>query len=330
MTWSRCGLALIVLGALTAEAPGQFFPPPFAGPVLVPNGIGFRYAGRHLAVSGFLGGYSSSFGFGYGFGFGPFGYRVAPYSIIQNRVSVQIVTPQVIVAPRRLTLDEEYDLSGVDLDRVPSSRIWGDLAERRPEPPPKARPPVPPPPPPVKKKEPEPPPPPVPPKDELMEPRDNPAEEAKRLLALGERAFRNEEYGLAELRFTQAHEIDKTLARAYFLAAQADIALGKYRVAVKLLQEGLRREPNWPNRDFRPRKDLYAGHDADWKEHYARLARAHKDRPEDGDFLFLLGYLEWFDGRRADARDWFRLARLHMREPFWADLFLKAGVIAAK
>lgn len=163
-----------------------------------------------------------------------------------------------------------------------------------------------------------------------MEPRDVPAEEAKRLLALGERAFRNEEYGLAELRFTQAYEIDRTLARAYFLAAQADIALGKYRTAVKLLQEGLRREPNWPNRDFRPRKELYAGHDADWKDHVARLARVHKDRPEDGDFLFLLGYLDWFDGRRADARDWFRLARMRMPEPFWADLFLKTGAIAAR
>src|SRR5207244_11271168 len=117
------------------------------------------------------------------------------------------------------------DLSGVDLDLIPAKK---PVEAPKPPPPPFEIPggvdvsvpkkPVRPDDAPaelkIKPELPKPPPAPLPP------PKNNPVDEAARLLSLGLAAFGNQEYGLAALRFRQATDADPELARAHFLAAQ--------------------------------------------------------------------------------------------------------------
>jgi hypothetical protein len=320
MTGTRCYLALLLLSTVAADLPAQVIlapAPPYPG-------VGFSYRGRHLAIGGF-------------FTTGP-GY-VSPLGIVQNQVSVQFVTPTVVVAPRRIMPVEEYDLTGVDLDVVPATAIWGEpqrkeaVRPRRPEPvaaPRKAEAPrkVEPAPPP-KKIEPPPkkeasPPPPKKPVDDLWEPRGEKAAEAKRLLELGIRAFREQEYGVAGLRFRQAAVADPASSRAFFLLGQAEYALGNYREAVRWIGEGLRLQPDWPAADFHPKDELYAGRVDDWAQQREHLLQTHKLQPDDGNFLFLLGYVDWFGDRRREAVAWLRLARPLLLDRPWVDLFLKS------
>jgi hypothetical protein len=271
-----------------------------------PSGIGFRYQGRNVSVYGF-------FATGPGF-YAP--YYPVPYGIVEQRVSVQVLAPTVVV-PRRLPHIEEYDVSGVDLDRVPPSVIWGEREPRpevarnvprpeprRPEPAPAAR---------VEPK---------PPADELLEPRKEARAEARRLVEFGIRAFRAREYGVASIRFRQATALDPGASRAHFLLGFTEYALGQYRDAVRSLEEGLRLEPTWPAADFRPRVELYEGSDEAWALHRDRLLATHRLRPDVGEYLFLLGVIDWFGDRRREAVDWLRAARPRLPDPMPVDIFL--------
>lgn len=308
---ARPCLALLLAGLLPLSAAAQVIvSTPYGG------GVGFRYYGGRLSVSGFVGGGA----------FVPY----YPYGIVQSNVSIQVVAPTVVVTPRR-QLVQEVDLSGVDLDRVPASVIWGEEKPRnevaRVVPPPAARKveaPAPP-----RKPEPAPPrkPEAVPPKrpvDELLEPRPEPIAEARRLVELGIRAFREEDYGIAALRFRQATEIDRTSSRAFFLLGWAEYAFGNYRDAVGAIREGLRLQPVWPATEFRPKLELYDGRPDAWALHRERLVETQKRRPRDGDYLFLLGVIDWFGDRRRDALEWFRQAAPLLPDRAPVDLFLKS------
>ena len=142
---------------------------------------------------------------------------------------------------------------------------------------------------------------------------------------LGIAAFRNGDFGLAMLRFRQAANDDKPAPRALFLRAQANIAVGKYRDAVEIIQEGLQAQPNWPISGFNPRAELYDNQMNEWKEHRQRLEQTLLKNPKNADYLFLLGYLYWFDGERGVAVDYFQQSRVLGTEPRWADAFLKAA-----
>src|SRR5262245_31594677 len=109
MPATRLGLALALLVCSRAELWAQIVMGP---PVVAAPGIGFRYQGPRITVAGFV-------------------PLLSPYAVSQQYVSVQVITPPLVVAPRRVPLFEEYDLSGVDLDRVPASAIWGEHEPRR-------------------------------------------------------------------------------------------------------------------------------------------------------------------------------------------------------
>jgi tetratricopeptide (TPR) repeat protein len=343
MIGTRCCVALLLVAALHAELPAQVLVTSSA-PVLVP-GIGFRYQGHHLGVSGFI-------ATGPPLVYAPY----MPYGFVQRNISIQVVTPTVVIAPRRTVALEDYDLTGVDLDRVPASAIWGEPEPRReiarnpagPErlgmPRDAARPaparkveavpaPKKPEPAPAKKPEPPPPkkaePPPKRPVDDLWQPRAEPAAEARRLVELGIRAFREEQYGIASLRFRQATEVDPTLSRAFFLLGFAEHALGDFREAVAALGTGLRLQPDWPAADFRPKVELYDGKEDAWALHRERLFQTHKLRPKEGAYLFLLGMIDWFGDRRREAIDWFRQARPLLPDRPSIDLFLKSPAAPA-
>ena len=299
MTWIRCILALLLITITTVDVSAQFLPPPV---IFVPQpGIGFQYNAGRLRVAGFIptGGPYGAFG-------------LPAYS---SRVVVQVITPTVIVerirTPRPI---DAHDLAGIDLDVEPLSKIWGNKpAVAKNEPPAKkvevakVAPPEP-----KKQAKPEllPPPP----------PKFDPRPLGQRLLDDGIAAFRAGDYGVALLRFRQT-DTD----RALFLQAQACIAVGKYRDAAKLIQEGLAKNPQWPTSGFRPKAELYADQEPIWKAHRQQLEQVQLNDAANADYLFLLGYLAWFDGQRDIAVIYFQQSRAQAADPQWADLFLKAG-----
>lgn len=330
MTRIRCTAALFLGLAINAEATAQFFPV-FGMPIVVQNGIDFQYSGRRLKVNGFI-----PTGNPYGavlpvtptpFGFQrvgpaylPYGYGYPGYGSVEQRVTVHIINPPTLVQPRRglQPYIEQYDLSGIDLDIEPASKIWGKKPEQVARPAPVK---------PAAEKKVEvaanvvkPPAPPL--------PRVEVVPEGQRLHDLGVKAFRNREYGLAMLRFRQAVTVEPPMPRALFLHGQALIAVGKYRDAAEIIQLGLQVQPLWPGSGFRPKVELYDNQNDEWNEHRKQLEDAQRLQPKNAEYLFLLGYLAWFDGQRDAAVDYFERSRTLAVDPGWNDAFLK--VAAAK
>ncbi len=276
-------------------------------------------------------------------------YRLAPYGTSVSRLHVQVLQPvplyrrPLVLGPAAFDLDDE--IRGVDLDLVPAKASTPAKAKRteaielprlpalpgvdvsvprksvRPEEAPKPEPePIPPPPPPPA----------------LPPPSDDPAEEYDRLVTIGLAAFREQDYGVAALRFRQAAKVLPHKARAHLLLVQAELALGRFQQAVQAIETGMRRQMNWPGSKFQPRADLYKGIEAELDAHLKRLEetcdqQAKNGRAQNGQFLFLLAYQLWFDGRRQEALMHFRRARALVADPSLIDEFLRAaqaGVIA--
>lgn len=154
-----------------------------------------------------------------------------------------------------------------------------------------------------------------------------PKEQAARQAMLGRHALAAQEYGRAAQRFQEAIRNAPDDAANYFLLAQTQFSLGKYREAVVSIHEGLRRQPDWPTSDFRP-IELYGPNVADYTEHLEMLKEALKNNPRDPALLFLTAYQLWFDGHRDEARPLFKKALPLVAEPRFIDLFLdgKGGV----
>jgi hypothetical protein len=330
-TWPWAGSLLAAVLA-AGEAAAQFAPYPQAV-VVFGSGVDFRYRGKRLSIDAYLGhpriGYLNPLG--------PvlppiYPYNpVVPYSpyppgAIDGRVVVEIVTPPAYApAPTfpgsRPSRSFEEETAGVDLDLIPAKkRKDGPLpgvdvgverkvvrtgdAPKKPAPEgPK-------------------------PKDG-PKPEPEPVDEITRLLNLGVKAFANQEYGLAALRFRQATEVDADQARGHFLLAQAHFATGRYSEAVKAIEQGMRRLAIWPVTPFRPRLELYKGIEAEFDDHVKRLQVVQEAQPENPTYLFLHGYMLWFDGRQADAVPLFQRARAKAADPTFIDAFLKAAAPGA-
>lgn len=341
MTWTRCTLAVAIALAGATHASAQFLP--IIGlPTIGQGGIAFQIGGRNLSIGGFvplgppypavLPVTPTPFGYrpvGPAFlPYGYYGYSVAPgfpfpgYGAINRSVTVQVVNPTVVVQSRR---PPTVDLSGIDLDVESPDKIWGTSKQalaKAPAPKKAEAAKIPEPPPPKKQQvaaAPEKPPPPAP------KPKPEPITEGERFVKLGIKAFKRGDYGVAVLRFQQASDADPPGPRSYFLEAQAAIAVGKYRDAVRFIQRGLRNRPDWPLSGFRPRLELYDNNADLWHEHRGAIEKAHKLDPQNADYLFLLGYLDWFDGDRETAVAYFQQARAFAADVRWSDMFLKVA-----
>jgi hypothetical protein len=241
------------------------------------------------------------------------------YLFPTTRVTIYTPPAQIRLAPR------DDDLAGVDLDVVKPQNQQRRVPEQVPSPPEPAlpgvdvsvpRPRVLPGEQPAK---PEPAPRPPPP-----QPREEPRDETTRLLDLGRAAFAHQEYGLAALRFQQAAAAKPREPLPHFLLAEALFALGKYRDAVAAIHAGMALKPGWPQTLFRPRRELYQNNEAERDVQLGRLEAAVTDLPNSDPLLFLLGYVLWFDGRRAEALPILRRARDLTADPTYLDQFLKA------
>jgi len=154
-------------------------------------------------------------------------------------------------------------------------------------------------------------------------PEADPRAESARLNALGKAAFAAGEYGRAAQRFRQAAHVNPNDARADFLLAQAEVALGKYDEAVEAIQAGMRLEPDWPTAKFRP-VTLYEDNVSDLPEHLQALEDALARHPDDSVLLFLYAYQLWFDGRQEEARPLFRRAAAVAPDKSFSERFLLA------
>ena len=359
MNQFRWAVAIVIVVTFGVPAPAQFFPPPIVPvvgvPVLVPNGIDFQYKTRRLSINGFFGNGTYTPGIlpiaatggmplvpgqqlylytpGYfPQNYYPFGY---PFGAQTSTITLQIINPPGVAGVRR-ALGDDYDINGIDLDVEPAAKIWNRNA------------------PPLRVKV----------AQELLADRNAPAArvlapaaerdvetnvvpspgkadanvvkasaiEKPRAAAirpeqpsidLGTKSFAAGEYGLAIVRFQKAAAED--VPRAKFLQAHTCLAVGKYLEAVELIQQGMKRDPAWPQSGFRPKAELYGNDEPRWSQHVNRLEQARRQQPKNADYVFLLGYLAWFDGDRAAAVGHFQQARTLALDPRWEEAFLKAA-----
>jgi hypothetical protein len=322
------GWAVLLLLAFAPLALAQFLvvPAPVAG-------VGISRHGHHTSFSAYFTGGSGYYS----------GYYGSPYYPVGvSRVTVvQVVTtpPTVVVAPPPAVLpDRGPARPGPEEVEPPVEKPMPADGGFRPVRPP-AVPPIPPQPkvppippvnpPPKGKQNPLPPdkpkePPPVPEPPRPPRPADDPRAESARQRQLGEDAFAAGEYGRAALRFRQAAHVNPNDARAFFLLAQAEVALGKYDAAVEAIQNGMRLDPDWPSAQFRP-VGLYGDNVTDLPEHLQALEDALARHPDDPTLLFLTAYELWFDGRRDEARPLFERAAAVAPDRGFSERFLLAG-----
>jgi Tetratricopeptide repeat len=164
---------------------------------------------------------------------------------------------------------------------------------------------------------------PDPPKPPERPPQPKPEPPQPRDIVLGRQAFAAKSYGLAAQHFRRATLAAPDDALGHFLLAQALYALGKYRQAVETIHAGLRLEPNWPAAAFRP-LELYGPDVLDHAAHREDLEDALALHPGDPVLLFLYAYQLWFDGRKEEAKAWFRKAAAVAPDPGPAERFLRA------
>jgi tetratricopeptide (TPR) repeat protein len=311
-------LLAFTLGA--AEAHAQIFVPYPSGGVTISARSRFGRASISL--------YGPLNGVGYGYGYG----RISVYQIY-SPPPIIIVNGSVdpLARRRRLPLaleplDDEEDPPPARLPKRPvrpQPREEEDVPmpprrppEREPDPerelvpPPQPEPPAKPP----ERKRPEPP---------KVVPEVDPLAESARHIKLGRQAFADGEYGRAAFRFRQAANVAPREPLAYFLLAQAQLALGKYRDAVESIRSGIDLRPDWPTTGIKP-TDLYGGNAAEFADHLERLEATLAQHPNDPILLFLHGYFLWFDGRKEEARPLFERAAPLVPDRTTIDRFLEA------
>jgi tetratricopeptide (TPR) repeat protein len=305
MSCARRLVAVLLLFSCHAQVRAQFIAAPYPG-----YGFGFSYHHHHHHNRFWgLSGYYGYPGFGYGYRYplvnvtylySPPPVISAPPIIINNNVNVgdrqAAEEPDIMRDERFLAIrPRKGKIEAEPAERAPKA-MPGEAAGgfRKVDPKERVRPEAPA----AKKPAPEP----APkerPKPER--PADTPEEEAERQIGMGRRAFEAMGYGLAERRFEQALRANPKEAQAYFLLAQAQFALGKYREAVESIEAGLRLQPDWPGARFRSREP-YAGNNDEFDDHLKRLLETLERHPNDFYLLFLNAYQLWFDGKQDEAR----------------------------
>jgi hypothetical protein len=135
-------------------------------------------------------------------------------------------------------------------------------------------------------------------------PRQGDPARAAKLLTLGDRMFRIDDWKRAEDRYEQAARVDPDAAAPRVRLAQVAIARERYREAADRLREAEAAQPGWiaTARDV---EALYA-EPADFAERIAKLQSHLHAHPGDRDAWLVLG-AQWFlSGREGQAADVFR------------------------
>jgi hypothetical protein len=307
MAHARWLTALVVPLTWLAESRGQvriYANPYDYGSIGLSRGLGFSYHRHRLSIKGFAG----SFYTGRLYGPGYYGPLPPAYGVGVNGIVIY-QPPTVVINSQSREESDPYDTTGIDLDEIDPVTMKPrkqELArEKLPEGPVPA----------VKQ--------PAKPMPVLPKLKDEPRPPAEiHLIEQGKKTFADKAYGLAAQHFRLAAEDKPRDATAWFLLAQAQFALGKYRDAVGSIHAGMDLKPDWPRAKFSSRQ-LYQANDVDFLGHLKRLEDVVDTRPDDPVLLFLLAYELWFDGKPAKARPLFEKAKRLAKDPAYCNRFLE-------
>jgi len=144
---------------------------------------------------------------------------------------------------------------------------------------------------------------------------------AKKAGAAGKTAFAAGEYGRALELFRKAADLNPNDATTYYLLAQTQFAVGKYREAVASLSAGMTFKGDWSAAKFKPR-DLYGKAAETFDRHIDELRAAVVQYPDDASLSFLLGHQLWFDDKPDQAKPHLTKAKAAGRGASPAELFL--------
>lgn len=153
-------------------------------------------------------------------------------------------------------------------------------------------------------------------------PEADPFAEAARQVGLARAAFAADEYGRAAEHLGRAVAVRPDDALPYFLKAQAEFAGGQYADAVTTIRAGMKRSPDWPASDFKPRA-FYGDRPGRFDAHLAELRKAAESNPAEPAVQFLLAYQLWFGGDRDEAAGLFRRIADRVTDAAEAERFVK-------
>jgi hypothetical protein len=307
---------LVVSGMLgAAPARGQWVVGPASGTFITAGSGAFLVPGRRPGFAVF--GRATIIGPAYPAGF--YGYTYAGPWTIPPPPPVIVVPPPIVV----IVQPPVVPVVAADAPRVPDPARYL-VIRPDPKPAPAPRPaPLPPPAPRVEKK------------GKAVElgiapgplplardPAVAPRAEADRQIESGRDSFAKEQFGRAVERFRQATALIPDDAIAWLMMAQAQFAIGKYDEAAASIAAGVKRQPDLPLADFKPRA-MYRAIPFAFDMHLFDLRNALAAGPDDPRLLFLLGVQLWFDGRRDEAKPLFEKAAMLAIDPAPAQAFLK-------
>lgn len=142
----------------------------------------------------------------------------------------------------------------------------------------------------------------------------------------GHRAFANAQYRSAALHFLRAATSNQGDPAARICAAHAQVALGRYDSAVRLIRRAFELQPKLAYLPMDVRTAY--GNRTDFADHLAALSAAAKKNAENGDLWLLLGYYYYFSDNVANAaRALTRAVQLEPEDRLPARLLDLAGTI---
>lgn len=129
----------------------------------------------------------------------------------------------------------------------------------------------------------------------------------------GYQAFAERRYADASLSFIHAATVHQGDPGARLNAAHAQMAIGQYDSAARLIRRALELQPRIPYLPLSIR-DSYAAPD-DFRAHFSRLIPTTEQNADNPELWFLVGYYAYFSGDRAAAADaWAKTLALRPRD----------------
>ncbi len=144
---------------------------------------------------------------------------------------------------------------------------------------------------------------------------------ARKAVEAGQAAFADGEYGRALEFFRKAVDQNPNDPTSYYLLAQAQFAVGKYREAVASIAAGMTFKGDWSSEKFQPR-GLYGKSPETFDAHMNLLKATVVQFPDDAGLSFLLGHQLWFDDKPDQAKPHLLTAKAAGRGASPADLFI--------
>ena len=147
-------------------------------------------------------------------------------------------------------------------------------------------------------------------------------ERSRKQLAIGDEAFRKQNYGEAWTAYKEAARAAPDLADAYFHQAAAAVAQRRYGAAVDAVKYGLKVSKSYLDGEFKY-SQMYGDNKLAQTAHLEALAKAASEAP-DSDLYFLTGVMLFFDAEPRRATPFFDKAKqLAIGETWHIDVFIE-------